>query len=66
LRLKGAAKCIQFSTKPTNNFSRVFLTFPFGNKLHLNMPVLEESHLGYFGASLLCTSGLCGKFLLMF
>jgi len=30
------------------------------------MPVLDESHLGDFGAPILCTSGLCGMFLLMF
>jgi len=30
------------------------------------MPVLEESHLGDFGAPILCPSGLWGMFLLMF
>jgi len=54
------------SHKTDQQFQPRFLTFPFSNKLHLNMPVLEESHLGDFGAPILCTAGLCGMFLLMF
>jgi len=50
--------------RPT--ISATILNISIFNKLHLNMPVLEESHLGDFGAPILCTSGLCGMFLLMF
>jgi len=32
----------------------------------MNMPVQDESHLGDFDAPILRTSGMCGKFLLMF
>jgi len=52
--------------KTDQQFQPRFLTFPFGNKLHLNMPVLEESRIGDFGAPIPCHSGLCGMFLLMF
>jgi len=52
--------------KTDQQFQPRFITFTFGNKLHFNMPVLKESHLGGFGAPILCTPGLCGMFLLMF
>jgi len=52
--------------KTDQQFQPRLLTFPFDNKLHMNMPVLVESHLGDFDARIRCTSGMCGVFLLMF
>jgi len=43
-------------------FQPRFLTFPFSNTLHMEMPVRKESHLGNFGAPILGTFGLCGMF----
>jgi len=48
-----------FKHKTDQQYQLRFLTFPFGNKLHINMPVPVESHYGDFGAPILFALSVC-------